>query len=250
MPTTTAAATNTTATITTTTTTAAPPPPVYSPLIVHWPLDRSVTFLNHGSFGACPSVVLARQHELRARLESEPVRFFVRESQPLLDEARARVAALVKAQPEDLVLVRNATSGVNAVLRSLTRWFGPGDELLVTDHGYNACNNVVRHVAECAGATVVVAKVPFPIASEDEAVAAVVAAVTSRTRFALIDHVTSATALVLPVRRIVAELSSRGVEVMIDGAHAPGMIPLDIPAIGAAWCVRKRPRLLFGPHVQ
>jgi isopenicillin-N epimerase len=216
-----------TATATTATTSA------YSPLVAHWALDPAVTFLNHGSYGACPRVVLARQQELRARLESEPVRFLVRESQPLLDEARARVAALTKARPEDLVFVRNATSGVNAVLRSLP--FAPGDELLITDHGYNACNNVVHHVAKASGAAVVVAKISFPIASEDDAVAGILAAVTAKTRFALIDHVTSATALVLPVKRITAELNARGVEVMIDGAHAPGMVPLDIPDIGASW---------------
>ncbi|MCA9710728.1 MAG: aminotransferase class V-fold PLP-dependent enzyme, partial [Myxococcales bacterium] len=198
-----------------------------------WQLDPSVTFLNHGSFGACPRAVLERQGELRARLEAEPVRFMVHELPGLLDDARAEVAAFLGARPEDLGFVRNATSGVNAVLRSLR--FEPGDELLVTNHGYNACANVADFVTERAGARVVVAQVPFPLGSEDEVVQAVLGAVTPRTRLALLDHVTSPTGLVLPLARLVAALDERGVDTLVDGAHAPGMLDLDLRALGAAW---------------
>lgn len=199
----------------------------------HWTLDPTVTFLNHGSFGACPKAVLDRQSELRARMEREPVHFFVHEYEGLLATAREEVAGFVGASPEDMGFVRNATSGVNAVLRSLH--FSPGDELLVTDHGYNACRNVAEFVTERAGAKVVVAKIPFPLASEDEAVEAILSAVSERTRVALIDHVTSPTGLVLPVARLVAALEERGVDTLVDGAHAPGMLDLDIASIGAAW---------------
>ena len=163
----------------------------------HWLLDPEIRFLNHGSFGACPRVVLELQSELRARLEREPIQFFLRQLERLLDEARAEVAAFVGARPEDLGFVRNATTGVNAVLRSLR--LEPGDEILVTNHGYNACTNVARHVAERAGASVVTASFPFPLVSEEEVVAAVLGAVTERTRLALLDHVTSPTALVWPM---------------------------------------------------
>jgi isopenicillin-N epimerase len=199
----------------------------------HWLLDPEIRFLNHGSFGACPRVVLELQSELRARLEREPVYFFMRQLEGLLDAAREEVAAFVGARPEDMGFVRNATTGVNAVLRSLD--LRPGDEIVVTSHGYNACTNVARHVAERAGAEVVVATLPFPLASEDEVVEAVLAATTARTRLALLDHVTSPTGLVLPVARLVKALDERGIDTLVDGAHAPGMLDLDVSRIGAAW---------------
>jgi isopenicillin-N epimerase len=204
-----------------------------SSLRTHWMLDPEITFLNHGSFGACPRVVLERQSELRAQLEREPVRFFVHELEPMLEDARAEVAAFVGARAEDVVFVRNATSGVNAVLRSIA--LAPGDELLTTSHVYGACLQAMRHVASRAGARVIVANVPFPLRSEDEVVEPILAAVTERTRLALIDHVTSPTGLVLPIERIVKELARRGVDTLVDGAHAPGMVALELEALGAAY---------------
>ena len=198
-----------------------------------WPLERGVIFLNHGSFGACPAEVLRHQAALRAEMEAEPVRFLSRELDDRLDAARRALADFVGADPDDLAFVVNATSGVNAVLRSLA--FRPGDELLTTDHAYNACRNTVDFVADRAGARVVVARVSFPVASPAEVVDAVMARVTPRTRLALLDHVTSPTALVLPIERLIADLAGRGVEVMVDGAHAPGMVPLDLRTLGAAY---------------
>lgn len=199
----------------------------------HWTLDPNVSFLNHGSFGACPIPVLEAQAELRRRLEHEPVRFFVRELEPLLDEARAALAAFVGAAPEGVVFVPNATHGVAAVLGSLV--LSPGDQLVTTDHAYNACKNALDHAAARAGAEVVVARVPFPIDDASQVVDTVLAAVGPRTRFAVLDHVTSPTALVLPIERLVRELARRGVDVLVDGAHAPGMLPLSLDALGAAY---------------
>ena len=196
-----------------------------------WRIDPDIAFLNHGSFGACPGAVLAAQAELRERMERRPVRYFLSEMLPAIDEARRVVAAFVGADPEGFVFVTNATHGVNAVVRGLS--LEPGDELLVTDHGYAACSKALRFVAERAGAEVVVAKVPFFGVTPDLACEAVLGAVTGRTRFALIDHVTSPTAMVLPVERIVPALQERGVTVMVDGAHAPGMLPLAVDALGA-----------------
>jgi len=207
--------------------------PAASPLASRFCLDPAVTFLNHGSFGACPRAVLDEQARLRERLERQPVAFFVRDLETLLDEARAELAAFVGADPADLAFVANATAGVNAVVRALE--FSPGDELLTTDHAYNACVNALDFAAGRAGARLVRASVPFPVASEDQVVEAVIAAVTPRTRLALIDHVTSPTGLVFPVARVVAALAERGVDTLVDGAHAPGMVPLDLGAIGAAY---------------
>jgi isopenicillin-N epimerase len=199
----------------------------------HWTLDPTVDYLNHGSFGATPRVVLEAQQGWRDRMESEPMRFMVTELEPELDRARAVLGDFVGAQPDDLAFVSNATNGVNAVLASLR--FEAGDELLTTDHEYNAVRNVMQHVARRDGARVVTAEVPFPIGSADEVVEAVLSCVTPRTRLAILDHVTSATALVLPVARLVAELAERGIDTLVDGAHAPGMLDLRVEELGAAY---------------
>ncbi len=189
--------------------------------------------LNHGSFGACPRAVLRRQQRLRRQMEQEPVRFFTRQMQPLLDRSRQSLAELIGADPGDVAPVRNATDAVNSVLRSLR--FEPGDELLLTDHGYTACHNVVDYVAARAGARVVAVCLPLPIDSPGQVVDAVMAEVTDRTRLAVIDHVTSPTAVIFPVEELVGRLAQRDVDTLVDGAHAPGMIPLDVGRIGAAY---------------
>ncbi|MFB2976858.1 aminotransferase class V-fold PLP-dependent enzyme [Microseira sp. BLCC-F43] len=199
----------------------------------YWSLDREITFLNHGSFGACPMPVLEAQQRLRLQMEREPLRFFVREFEELLDRARSELAKFVGADAGELAFVPNATTGVNAVLRSLT--FDPGDELLTTDHEYNACRNVLNFVAERTGALVVVAEIPFPLGSPQDIIAAVCARVTPKTKLALLDHITSQTGLILPISQITQELAQRGVDTLIDGAHAPGMIPLDLHNCGATY---------------
>ena len=202
-------------------------------LAARWTLDPSVVFLNHGSFGACPREVLEHQAALRAEMAAEPVRFLSRELDGRLDQARAALGAFLGADPDDLGFVPNATSGVNAVLRSHA--FAAGDELLTTDHAYNACRNALEYVAERMGARVIVVPVPFPVASPEAIIDGVLARVTPRTRLALLDHVTSPTGIVLPIARLCAELGARGVEVLVDGAHAPGMVPLDLATLGATY---------------
>ena len=216
-----------------------------NPLASLWALDPDVAYLNHGSFGACPSAVLAHQAELRRRIEREPFRFFARDLEGLLDRAREEAAGVFGASPEDLAFVPNATTGINTVLRSLD--LGPGDEILTTDHLYNACRTALEFTAGRTGARIVAARVPFPLAAEGEIVEAVLDEVTDRTRFALLDHVTSATALVFPIGALVARLRSAGIETIVDGAHAPGMVPLDLDRIGAAYYAGNAHKWLCAP---
>ncbi|HTI28868.1 MAG TPA: aminotransferase class V-fold PLP-dependent enzyme [Methylomirabilota bacterium] len=199
----------------------------------HWTLDPAIAFLNHGSFGAAPRPVLAAQQAWRERMEAEPVRFFSHELEPALDRARTALGAFVGADPDDLAFVPNATAGTNTMLRSLE--FRPGDELLTTDHAYNAAKNAMEFAAQRDGARVVIAPIAFPGATPEAVMEGILAAVTSRTRLAVLDHVTSATALVFPIQRVVAELTERGVETLVDGAHAPGQVELDVPSIGATY---------------
>lgn len=199
----------------------------------HWTLDPDVAFLNHGSFGACPRPVLERQAELRARIERQPVRFFQRDLEGLLDEARATLAEFVGARPENLAFVPNATTGVNAVLRSLP--LAPGDRLLVTDHEYPASKNALDFVAERAGVVIDVATLPYPLEDPSEVTRTLANAVRPETRLLLVDHVTSQTGMVLPLAEIAREMGSRDVEVLVDGAHGPGMLDLSVAALGVTY---------------
>ena len=199
----------------------------------HWALEPAASFLNHGSFGACPTAVLAEQSRLRAQMESDPVRFLARDLWRRLDEALAKLGAFVGADPADLAFVTNATAGVNAVLRSLA--FKPGDEILVTDHAYEACAEAARYVAARSGARVVVAHVPFPLQAPESVLEAVLRAAGPRVRLAMLDHVTSSTALVWPIKELVEKLRERGIDTLVDGAHAPGMLPLDIASLAPAY---------------
>ncbi|HEV8268782.1 MAG TPA: aminotransferase class V-fold PLP-dependent enzyme, partial [Thermoanaerobaculia bacterium] len=208
-------------------------------------LDPSVVYTNHGSYGACPSAVLFHQSALRLRIEREPVDFFSRDLPALLRAARESLGHFVGADPDDLAFVPNVTTGVNTVLGGWS--FAPGDEILTTDHAYAACRKALDHVARRAGARVVVAHVPFPFSGEDELVDAVIAGRTARTRLALLDHVSSPTAVVFPIARLVRELEDLGVETLVDGAHALGMVPLDLEAIGAAFYTANAHKWLCAP---
>ncbi len=210
-----------------------------------WPLDPTVLYLNHGSFGACPHAVLQAQASLRLELEREPVDFLDGTLPTRLRAAREQLAGFLGSDPEDLVFVPNATTGVNTVLRSLA--FEPTDELIITNHTYAACRKAAEFVAARTGVRLVVAQLPFPVRSEEEIVAAVMSCVTPRTRLALLDHVTSPTALVLPIAKLVGELRTRGIDTLVDGAHAPGMVPLDLLKLGAAYYTGNAHKWLCAP---
>jgi isopenicillin-N epimerase len=198
-----------------------------------WLLDPGVAFLNHGSFGAAPREVLDDQLAWRERLERQPVRFMDGEYPALVREAAAELAGFLGADPEGLALVDNASTGVNAVLRSLE--LEPGDELLTTTHAYGAVRKTLEYLCDRRGARLVEAPVPFPLEGPEAIVDAVAGVLGPRTRVAVLDHVSSPTALVFPIAELVSLCRERGVPVLVDGAHAPGMLPLDLGELGADW---------------
>ena len=185
-----------------------------------WCLDPAVDYLNHGSFGACPSAVLAVQADLRLELEREPVDFLVAKLPQRLNAAREALAGFLGAAAEDLVFISNATAGVNAVLRSLD--FAPGDEILITNLAYGAVAKAARFVAARTGARLVEATIPLPLADPDTVIERVAAVLSPRVRLAVFDHIASTSALVLPVVQLTALAKKAGARVLIDGAHAPG----------------------------
>ena len=198
-----------------------------------WPMDWSFLTVNHGSFGATPRVVLAAQQDWRRIMETQTTRFFGRVLPGALRHAADRLGAFIGADGKDIAFLDNATTGCNAVLRSLR--LQPDDEVLVLTHGYGAVRNTVRFVTDRAGARMVEAAVPFPRPDADAIGAALQAALSPRTRIAVLDHITSATALVLPLARMIEACRAAGVPVLVDGAHAPAQIDLDLRSLGADW---------------
>ncbi len=193
-------------------------------------LDPDIVFLNHGSYGACPREVFDVFQHWQREMERNPVEFLGRRSGTLLAEARAQLAAHLGARGEDLVFVTNATTGVNIVAASLA--LQPGDEVLATDHEYGACDATWQRACEQAGATY--RRVPIPLPFEPERfVQTLLAAVTPRTRLIFVSHITSVTALVFPLAELCAAARERGITTLVDGAHAPGQIELDLAAVGA-----------------
>jgi isopenicillin-N epimerase len=199
----------------------------------NWILDPEVAFLNHGSYGATPRPVLERQHALRVELEREPVSFLWRLLPDLAAEARSCVAGFVGADPDGVAFVTNATTGVNTVLGSLVPSLRPGDRLVATDHAYPAVRNALLAACARSGASLDEVTVPLPFPRDADIVAAVEGALTDRTRLVVIDHVASSTAAIFPVARIVERCRSAGVPVLVDAAHAPGMLPVDVVGLGA-----------------
>ena len=210
----------------------------------HFLLDPDTVFLNHGSYGACPREVFAAYQQWQEELERNPVAFLGRRSAALLGAARERLAAHLGARGDDLVFVANATTGVNTVARSLA--LQPGDEVVATDHEYGACDATWRFVCERAGAAYRRVELPLPFAP-DEFVARLVAAVTPRTRLIFASHISSTTALIFPVAALCAAARERGIMTLIDGAHAPGQLALNLQAVGADFYTGNAHKWLCAP---
>jgi isopenicillin-N epimerase len=208
----------------------APPEPLKADILQDWMLDPAITFLNHGCFGARPRVVAEQQQRWRERIDSRPIEWLDRCRGDLLNEAKSAVGSFIGATPDNFGFVTNATNGINAVMRSLD--FQPGDDLLTINHVYNAVRMTMRHLAERSGAKAIEAHVPFPIDSPQVVMDVVERHITLGTKLLIIDHITSPTALVLPITELNALCEARGIDLLVDGAHAPGMVNLDIEALG------------------
>nr|WP_269751175.1 aminotransferase class V-fold PLP-dependent enzyme [Acuticoccus mangrovi] len=191
--------------------------------------------MNHGAYGLTPLEVMKAQRNWRQRIERQPARFYANELPDLIRKAIAPLARLVGADPERTVLLENTTAGLNAVLRSLS--FAPGERVVTTSHVYDSAREIVRYRGLRTGVELVEVPVPMPLTDHAEILEPLVAELTPRTRLVIIDHVTSPSALIMPVAEIVAACRERGIPVLVDGAHAPGMLDLDVTAIGAHWYV-------------
>lgn len=200
-----------------------------------WPIDPDITLLNHGSYGVCPLFVRQAQSELRARIDRDPVRFFMVDLERLSDRAREATAAFVGCQPADLTFVMNGTVAIATILRAYEDTLEPGDEIVVTNHEYAATLNELRRLCARTGAVLRMADIPLPCAHIDVAGDAIASELSDKTRLLLVSHITSASSLILPVQRIVDECNHRGIDTIVDGAHAPGQIPLDIDSLGCTF---------------
>ena len=214
-----------------------------APMRRRFGLEPGVAFLNHGSFGAVPRAVSAAEARWRARMEANPDAFLRWTLPRALRASAAELARFLRARGEDTVFVENATAGVNAVLRSVR--LRPGDEVLATSHVYGAVRQAIREACARSGARAAEARIELPAASSDSLAHAVTGAFTRRTRLLVLDHVASPTGLVFPVRRIAAAARRRGIRVLVDGAHAPGQLPLDVPGLGADWYAGNCHKWLF-----
>jgi isopenicillin-N epimerase len=209
-------------------------------------LDPDRLHLNHSSYGAVPRAVRIEQERQRAEIERDPTRFFTDELRPALRRVAGNVALRLGGEGKDWVFCENATAAVNSVLHSLN--LQPGDEILTTSHAYGAVLKSMTLVAGRRNAALRQVELPAVIESDEEVLERIECALTPKTRLLIVDHITSASATIFPVRRIAASARSRCVPVLIDGAHAPGQLALDVPRLAADWYTGNAHKWLFAPR--
>ena len=209
--------------------------PAYSNSIRNWSLHRNIVFLNHGSFGATPLPIIEKQNQYRQMMENEPVDFFVNIMPDLLNKSKAMLSEFLGVKKDELIFVQNTTTGVNQILASFP--FKPADEWLVTSHAYGACMNAIKHLVSRNNIVLKIADIPFPVKNDEEILKAIGREISPNTKLALIDHITSATGMIFPINEIIDLLHAHGVKVIVDGAHAPGMVHLNINELDADYYV-------------
>jgi isopenicillin-N epimerase len=194
-------------------------------------IDEDVIFLNHGSFGACPRKVFKTYQDFQLELERQPVEFLSRQVPDLLAEARQELARYLNVEANDVVYFPNPTTAINMVVRNLD--LQPGDEILSTDHEYGAMDRTWRFMCRKSGAKYIQKSIPLPVTNHADLVEEFWSGITSRTKVIFISHITSPTALIFPVQEICQRARQSGILSIVDGAHSPGHIPLDLGSIGA-----------------
>jgi len=219
--------------------------PAPSPLNVHFLLDPDVVYLNHGSFGACPKQVIEAQQRHRDKIEADAMQFYINDLWTMVDRSRDALGPIIGGKPRDIVFVSNATTASATVVDNLD--LQTGDELLITNFEYPACVHNFQRIANRRGAKVVVATLPWVGIDEDSIVEAILSKVTSKTKIALLSLITSGTAIRLPVERLIRELKAMGVETLLDAAHGPGCVSMDIDAWGAAYTTGNGHKWLCSP---
>jgi len=205
----------------------------YTSLINEWSIDTNYLFLNHGSFGACPINIIEKQQYYKLELEKQPLRFMVRLLPELIEKSKQKLADFINTSNKNIVFVRNATTGVNTILNSLN--LTHEHEVIITNHIYPACKIAINYFAEKKGFVVREAEIPFPIKNEDTIIEKIAEKISSKTRLIIVDHIASPTALLFPVEKIINHFQQQGIDCLVDGAHAPGSIPLNIEKLGAAY---------------
>jgi isopenicillin-N epimerase len=211
----------------------------------HWSLDPTLTFLNHGSYGAVPKAALKAQAALRERVERDPVRFYKVDLEGLLDDMREKLGAFIHCRPDDLAPCANATYALCHILYATK--LQPGDEVLITDHEYSSLTNELERICAQSGAKVVTAPIPFPVQSPEQVAKAYLSCITNKTKIGFISHITSGSSLVFPVAPIVAEFNRRGIDIVVDGAHSPGQIPVDVAALRPTYFVGSGHKWISAP---
>jgi isopenicillin-N epimerase len=219
--------------------------PAQNQFAPYWSIDPSVIYLNHGSFGATPTFVLKAQRKVQEAMEAEAIDFFVKDLVHHIDESKNVLASFVGTSAHNIVFTANTTTGVNTIFNNLP--CKTGDEWLLTNHNYGACINAAKHYASKNGCIINVANIPYPLQSDDEIISAIEAAITPKTTIALIDYITSATATIFPVVDIIKLLHSKNIKVIIDAAHAPGMVPFHLDNLQADYFVANCHKWICSP---
>jgi isopenicillin-N epimerase len=200
--------------------------PNYSALAHHWQHDQSIVYLNHGSFGATPTTVLQHQQHLQTQMEAEAIQFFVDDLPQLINESKSVLAQFVGTSNNNIVFTSNTTTGINTIFNSLPS--KPNDNWLLINHNYGACALAAKHYAKKNNCTTSVATIPYPINNDDDFLKAIDAAILPNTTVAMVDYITSASATIFPIKKIIDFLHSKNIQVIVDAAHAPGMVTFNI----------------------
>ncbi len=211
-----------------------------------WLLDRGVMYLNHGSFGACPTHIMEYRSRLLRQIETEPMDFLVRRLPGELSAQITSLESFLGARPGTIVLVDNTTTGINSVIRSIR--FKPGETVLLSNQAYFSTRNALKEAASRAGATVRTIPFTIPVSGPEEVLRQLLGSVDPTVRYAVLDHISSPTGMVFPLARAVSALREVGVEVIADGAHGPGHMPLSLSDLGCAWYVGNCHKWLCSPR--